>query len=142
MVRIYRKENVEYKNLSIGKKDYIAKHGYHFNDKLCNFAVSRMSYVDSNGKEKKLEPYDEYQIERLLKTYDVKIKNDILKDKVFVANMCKADYLNSSVPDEKYLAKYIKDVLDDVDGYEGIAFCRWLADVKHKGVNINWEQMI
>lgn len=38
--------------------------------------------------------------------------------------MCKADYLGKSVPNENYLAQYIKDVLDDVDGYNGIAFNR------------------
>lgn len=142
MARIYRINSVEYKDSTSPKDKYIAKHGYHFNDKLVNFAVSRMTYEDEQGNKKKLEPYDEYQIERMLKTYGIKIKNDILKDKVFVANMGKADYLNSSVPDEKYLTKYIKDVLDDVDGYEGIAFVRWLADIEHTRTKIDWDEML
>ena len=33
-------------------------------------------------------------------------------------------------------------VLEDVDGYEGIAFYRWLADLKHKEVSIDWIKFL
>jgi len=56
--------------------------------------------------------------------------------------MCKADYLGSSIVDDLHLAKYIKDTIDDVDGYDGIAFNRWYADMCRKGIVINWEEMI
>nr|DAT58649.1 MAG TPA: hypothetical protein [Crassvirales sp.] len=48
------------------------------------------------------------------------INNDNPYDAVFAANMCKADYLGSSITDEKHLCLYVKDVIDDVDGYDGI----------------------
>lgn len=56
----------------------------------------------------------------------------------FVANMCKADYLGSSVPDGLHLCLYVKDVIDDVDGYDGIAFNRWYADMCRKGIQVDW----
>lgn len=56
--------------------------------------------------------------------------------------MCKADFLGSSVPDEAHLAKYVKDVLDDDDAYDGIVFNRWYADMCRKGIVIDWEEMI
>ena len=64
--------------------------------------------------------------------------NDNPYDAVFVANMCKADYLGSSVPDGLHLCLYVKDVIDDVDGYDGIAFNRWYADMCRKGIQIDW----
>lgn len=50
----------------------------------------------------------------------------------------KADYLGSSVPDGLHLCLYVKDVIDDVDGYDGIAFNRWYADMCRKGVQVDW----
>lgn len=141
MARVYRIEETKYKDID-NKEEYIKKYGHHFNEKLCNFAVSKMYFEDEQGNKVKLVPYDEYQVSRMLKTYNIKIDNDKYFDKVFVANMCKADYLGSSIEDEQHLAMYIKDVLDDVDGYEGIAFARWLADVEHKKVNIDWNNML
>lgn len=64
--------------------------------------------------------------------------NDNPYDAVFVANMCKADYLGSSVPDGLHLCLYVKDVIDDVDGYDGIAFNRWYADMCCKGIQVDW----
>lgn len=65
-------------------------------------------------------------------------RNDNPYDAVFVANMCKADYLGSSVPDGLHLCLYVKDVIDDVDGYDGIAFNRWYADMCRKGIQVDW----
>ena len=59
-----------------------------------------------------------------------------------VWHMGLSDYFASSVPDESFLAKYVKDVLDDVDGYDGIAFTRFFADCSAKGVPIIWEDML
>ena len=78
----------------------------------------------------------------MLKGANVELENDNLHDAVFVANMCKADYYKSSVADKAGVARYIKDVLDDEDGYDGIAFNRWLADCARKGVAIPWEDVL
>lgn len=66
--------------------------------------------------------------------------NDNPYDAVFAANMCKADYLGSSITDEKHLCLYVKDVIDDVDGYDGIVFNRWYADMCRKGVQVDWYE--
>ena len=36
----------------------------------------------------------------------------------------------------------IKDVLCDPDGYDGIVFCRYLADCSAKGCVIFWDRML
>lgn len=46
-------------------------------------------------------------------------------------------YLGSSVPDGLHLCLYVKDVIDDVDGYDGIAFNRWYADMCRKGIQVD-----
>ena len=122
---------------------YLSYNGPHFNEKLLEFAVSKMKIKDENGEEKELEPYSIEDVDKLLKAHNVHLKNtDGLFDYVYVANMCKADFLNDSVPNEKYLARYVKNVIDDVDGYDGLVFNRWYADMSKKGIPINWYKMV
>lgn len=40
------------------------------------------------------------------------------------------------------IAMYVKKYIDDPDGYDGIAFSRYLADLKRTGKYIDWEEMI
>ena len=63
-------------------------------------------------------------------------------DAAFVANMCKADFLGTSILDEQHLVYYVRDVIDDVDGYDGIAFNRWYADMCCKGIAIDWDDVL
>lgn len=118
--------------------NYLRYNGPHFNRKLCAFAVSKM-YKENDEK---IQPYTREQINELLANNGVEVKNNVLQDAVFVANMCKADYLGSSIISELQLAKFIKDYLDDPDGYDGIAFNRWYADICRKGVVVDWEMML
>lgn len=121
-----------------GFKEYKRRHGCHFSASLCEFAVSRMEGEDG----KPVKALTRQEVERLLKESKVEIRNLKGHDHVFVANMGLADYLGDSVPDMEHLARYVKDVLDDPDGYEGIAFCRWLADCIGKKVEVPWEEML
>lgn len=117
--------------------NYMRHYGPHFNKKLNKFAVSKMYRNDSE-----FTPYEKSQVMDLFNNYGVALENDQLYDSTYVANMCKADYLGSSVPDESYLVKYVKDVIDDPDGYDGIVFNRWYADMCYTGVAIDWEDML
>ena len=56
--------------------------------------------------------------------------------------MAMADFVRSSISDELGVAKYVKDYLDDEDGYEGIAFTRFIADCNGKGIPIIWADVI
>lgn len=123
--------------------NYLRYNGRHFNRKLCKFAVSKMkSNNPSTGEVEELVPLSKETIDSLLSSYNIKIKNNQLYDYVFVGNMCKADFLGSSVPDEQHLCKYIKDVIDDIDGYDGIVFNRWYADMCRQGIAIDWYNML
>ena len=95
---------------------------------------------DRNGNKVALRTKE--QVKSLLDKYGVSLENDYGYDAVFVFHMGMSDYLGSSIIDEGGLVRYVKNVLDDRDGYEGIAFTRFLADCTAKGVPIDWEDMI
>ena len=117
--------------------NYLSHYGWHFNKKMCEFAISKMK---KDGK--KLSPIYKEKVEELLKAYDIELDNDVLYDAVYVANMAKADFYGSSIPDEKHLALFIKDYIDDEDGYDGIVFSRYYIDTVKKGIPIDWEDML
>lgn len=119
-------------------KQYYKKYGPHFTKELCDFVVNMME-----TKRGKIAAFTKEVIDQKLTQQNIKIENNALYDAVFVANMCKADFLGRSVPDDDYhLCMYIKDVIDDPDGYEGQPFFRWLADAEVLGLEIDWKQFI
>ena len=118
---------------------YLQHYGPHFSKKLCDFAISLMTVGEDNHQ---LQPYTKEEVNTLLQNNNINLKYNLLRDYIYVANMCKADFLGSSVPDESHLAKYIKDVIDDVDGYDGIVFNRWYADMCCNGIPIDWDDML
>lgn len=120
---------------------YMRNYGPHFNRKLFEFAVSQMT-TEVDGEEKKITPYTREEVNSMLRLHGVELKRNQLYDAVYVACMCKADFLGESVPDEKHLALYIKNVIDDVDARDGTVFNRWYADMSYAGIAVNWEDML
>ena len=122
-----------------GMETYLEFNGWHFNKKMCQWASSRM-YKEENGKKENIE---QYSIESLKVLSDkTNIKFEINYDAVYIANMCKADFLGSSIPNEMLLIRYVKDVIEDPDGYEGMPFTRFYADCIGSGTSIPWEDLL
>jgi len=92
---------------------------------------------DPNGRQTKVQTISKENVDELLKRYGVVLDNKYGYDYVFAANMCKADYLGSSVPDEQRLALFVKDYVDDPDGYPELPFTRFYADCIGTGTPIN-----
>lgn len=120
---------------------YLRNYGPHFNRKLYEFATSKMTKM-SEGKEKQIIPYRREDLEAIMKNYGVEVNNAQLYDCAYVASMCKADFLGSSITDDKHLALYVKDVIDDIDAPDGLVFNRWYADMCYMGIAVDWEEMI
>lgn len=120
---------------------YLRNYGPHFNRKLYEFATDKMTKI-SEGKEVKITPYEKEDIEIIIENNNVEVKNAQLYDCAYVASMCKADFLGSSITDERHLALYVKDVIDDVDAPDGLVFNRWYADMCYMGIAIDWEEML
>lgn len=85
---------------------------------------------------------DKNTIEEKLKTNNIEIENNIGYDIVFVYHMATADFLGSALPDEKKLLLYVKDYVDDPDGYDGLPMTRFYADCIGSGMPIMWEDML
>lgn len=126
-----------YEDLPKAMRRYLMHNGWHFNKSLCDFAVSLMR---KNGK--RLEPISKENVDKLLDLYKVQINNKIGYDYVFVANMCKADYFGSSIVDDKHVALYIKDTLDDEDAADGTTMRRWYATMVANGITIDWDDSL
>lgn len=123
------------------QKDYLGNYGWHFNKKACSIAVGMMKKKEGNS-ETRLDPWTKEQVDEMLRKYGITIENDNGYDKVYVANMCKADYYKRSVPDEQHAAMFIKDMLDDVDGADGDVMRCWYAKMVGKGIAIEWEDFL
>lgn len=138
---MYHKNMGSYDVIPEGMQEYINNYGCHFNKKLCDEASSRM-FVRENGKKVYIKPYTKEQVNRLLESQGIKLERGKLYDAVYVANMCKADFLGKSVPSEEYLARYVRDVLEDPDAEEGYMFNRFYADCMFMNNPIEWEDML
>ena len=123
-----------YDDRPLSMKRYLKYYGPHFNKKLCSFAVSKMKH----GK----EPIHKEKVDEVLDKYNIDLEYNELYDYVYVYNMGNNDFLGSSIIDEKHLALYVKDVIDDKDGYDGIVFNRWYADMVTLGIPIEWDEML
>lgn len=132
-----------YDEMPEGMRAYLQHYGWHFNRKACEYAVSLMRKKNpATGKMERIEPYTKEQVDELLRKNNVSIEDTRNYDYVFAANMCKADYLKSSVPDEAHLALYIKDVIDDPDAEDGVTMRRWYATMVANGEMVDWSEIL
>lgn len=118
-------------------REYLSAYSWHFSKKMCEWAISRMR--DRNGS--KISCGKDYADE-LLARHGVRLNNTRGYDYVYVLAMAKADYWGSSIVEESRLALFVKDYMDDVDGYDETAFTRYYADCIGKGEPIMWEDML
>lgn len=121
-----------------GMREYLSSYGWHFSKKMCQWAVSKMYKKDN----KSIVPITKECLDTLLKSYNITIENNKGYDYVYVANMCSADFLGSSIEGDKKLAQFIKDYIDDADAYEGMPFTRFYADCIGSGTPIIWEDLL
>ena len=64
-----------------------------------------------------------------------------IEDVTYTANMAYADFFPALL-NERQCIDYAILVANDPDGYEGIEFSRWLADVKQKHIDIDLNKFI
>lgn len=122
---------------------YVSFNGWHFNKKLCDWAVARMKkYDESTGKPEKIEPWKKDDVDKLLKDNAVRLENNTGYDYVYVANMAKADLLESSLPGTREVARYVKDIVDDVDQADGFIMNRFYSDCVRSGCPIPWDDVL
>lgn len=132
-----------YDEMPVMMKRYISNYGWHFNKKAYEYAVKFM--FKRNTKTNRNEPIEYYSkedVDNLLVQNAIELKQKIMYDYVFVATMCKADYLGSSIEDDEHLAMYVKDTIDDADASSETTFRRWVATMIGNGIPIDWYEII
>lgn len=92
---------------------------------------------DATGKKNYIVPISKDGLDEILQRYNVKLDHKDGYDYVFAANMAMADYMGSSIEDERHLVLFVKDYVDDPDGYGEIPFTRFYADCIASGTPIS-----
>ena len=82
------------------------------------------------------------KVEQTLHKYGIVLDNAIAYDHVYVLNMALADFYGSSITDERALALFVKDYVDDEDQPDGFVFNRFYADCALSGTPIPWEDVL
>lgn len=100
----------------------------HFDEETLAKALASMRRRDrATGEGRALIPLTKAEVDRLLERNGVDIPDKGGLDYVYVANMARADFWQSSLDDERHLALYVRDVLTDVDAPPGAVYARWAA---------------
>lgn len=131
-----------YDKFPTGMREYLKVYGWHFSKAMCDFAVSRMWTEDDSGERKETRGYTKEDVDKILRQYGIKLNKSEGYDYVYVANMCLFDFQSRLPLNEQGLARYIKAVIDDPDGYDGMVFTRYYADCIGSGTPIIWEDML
>lgn len=125
--------------LPSGMREYIETYGWHFSRRMCEWAVSRMR---SRKDGRSLKMMTKEEVDTVFRNNGIDPTGFPGYDAVYVLHMAKADFLESSIPDEQHLVRYVKDYLEDPDGYDEVAFTRFYADCIGKGEMPDWEECI
>lgn len=80
------------------------------------------------------------QVQNVCNVLNLKIPDtSTIEDVTYTANMAYADFYPELL-NEHQCIKYAAAVANDKDGYTGIQFCRWMADVVGKKEHIDWDK--
>lgn len=114
-------------------KTYIDQYSKHFDEKSLEFALKNM--INNNDSDHK---FNTEHIKQYIEQHSITVPNTSnIYDITYTANMAYADFYPNILHNEEDCIKYAIAVANDVDGYEGIQFRRWLIDLMSKNINLN-----
>lgn len=120
-----------------GYKAYKKKYGMHFSDALAMHASRMMKNAD--GKE---HVWNISDIKAAYSSLGYLLRGGYTwGDVTYMANMLYADYAQCLKSDTDAV-KMAYAITADPDGYDGMIFNRYTADIMEKGVCIDWEKMM
>lgn len=119
-----------------GYDAYKAKHGMHFSEKLATFASKNMQNADGKSHMWSLD-----DVKGAFSSFGFQLKNGYtFADATYAANMIYADY-GQYLKADTDAVKMAYALITDPDGYEGMIFNRYTADIMAKNIEIDWEEM-
>lgn len=115
--------------------EYVKKHGYHFTDALAEYASKSMK--NASGQP---HLWTVSQVKKSMESLGLDIPSHVTHgDAAYLANMFYADLYPDPLKDEVSCFKAAYKMANDPDGYDGMTFCRWIADIANKEISIDWE---
>lgn len=116
---------------------YVKKHGMHFNDKLAKWASSKMK--NANGAS---HIWSVSEVTAAFKAMGHSLTEKVTPgDATYAANMYYADFVGADFKETDAL-KMANLILNDPDGYEGMLFNRFTADIMQQNVNVPWKELL
>ena len=117
--------------------NYVQHHGYHFSDKLADWATRQME--NANGE---AHNWTTQQGTAAIESMRQRVKPYVTNgDLAYAANMCYADFFPSLAKTEEDCLKYALKTAMDPDGYDGMIFNRWTSDVIGKEIQVKWGEV-
>lgn len=124
---------------------YVEKHGHHFTDALAECASKQMENADGSN-----HTWTADQVKSAMVSLGYFKETDenttptksTYGDLTYLANMYYADLYPELFANETSCIKAAWKIANDIDGYDGLAFCRWTADIIGKNIQIDWAKYI
>lgn len=118
--------------------EYIKKNGYHFTEKLAEYASKKL-YNNV--------PYLQYvsksQISELIESQKITISNKAtLGDIIYATNSAYLNMYPEFIKDVKSCIMYANKLVNSKNSYEGIIFCHWNSDIIANNIDIDWHKYI
>lgn len=129
-------------NCDAHRCEYMEKYGPHFSKAMYEMAASEMYKINASGNKEYMKPMTAEEFWQVMRKHNVQPKSEHMYDALYVMSMAMADFMGSSLPDEKSVAMYVKDYVDDPDAPEGFIFGRFLSDMELAEKCIDWEKML
>lgn len=121
-----------------GYEKYLKAHGYHFTDALAEHASGYLKNADGSGHK-----WVPAQVSKQLETLGLKLPEHITNgDATYLANMYYSDFYPDILKDEVSCIRMAHKATMDVDGYDGMIFNRWIADIKSKDIDVDFEEFV
>ena len=116
---------------------YKSRNGVHFSDKMAVWASKRM--VNANGMSHTWSVDD---VKGAFASLGLqKPSKCTWGDATYLANMYYSDFAQL-LKSETDAVRMAHAAMNDVDGYEGMAFNRYTADIMEKGVCVPWNEVM
>lgn len=118
-------------------------YGWHFSKKLCEWAVSHMTFkTDRSSAPQHISMLSKEDLDTLFRRFGVDPTGFTAYDAVYVYHMAKSDFGRGSLSDEQRLVMFVKEYLEDPDGYDEVAMTRFYADCIGRGEMPDWEECL
>ncbi len=119
-------------------KAYVERHGLHFTEALAEYASGMME--NASGQP---HSWTASQVKKSMDSLGFTIPSNVTTgDVTYLANMYYVDLYPDPLKDEVSCLKAAHKASNDPDGYEGMTFSRWIADIDKKSIKIDWKKFI